>query len=71
MQSFIMISTTLKEGLRSQEVPTELRSQEVPIVYIPREKNYYVHNMEKLIKINLSIIPKWHAHHHTMKKAQA
>ena len=49
----------------------ELRSQEVPIVYILRAKNDQVHNVEKVKKNVLTIIPKSHAHLHTMKKTYA
>ena len=49
----------------------ELHSQEVPIVYILRVKNDYVHNVEKVTKNVLTIIPKLHAYPHTMKKTHA
>ena len=63
---------TSKVSKRSvQNCKEELRSQEVPTVYILRVKNDYVHNKEKVTKNNLTIIPKSHAHPHTMKKIQA
>ena len=62
MQSFKTIGTKLLE---------ELPSQEVPIVYILRVKNDEVHNVEKVTKNVLTIIPKPHAHPHTMKKTHA
>ena len=57
--SFKTIGTKLDE---------ELHSQEVPAVYILRVKNY---NVEKVIKNNLTIVPKPHAHPHTLKKTHA
>ena len=59
MQNFKIISTKLSE---------ELRSQEVPFVYILRVKNDKVHNVKKATQNVLTIIPKPYAHPHTMMK---
>ena len=62
MQSFKTIGTKLYE---------ELRSQEIPSVYIIRVKNDYVHNVEKVTKIDPTIMSNPHAHPHTMRKTHA
>ena len=46
-------------------------SQEVRIILILSMKNDYIHNVEKVTKINLTIVSKPHAHSHTMKNTQA
>ena len=62
MQSFKIIGTKLYE---------ELRSQEIPSVYIIRVKNDKVHNVEKVTKIDPTIMSNPHAHPHTMRKTHA
>ena len=46
-------------------------AHKVPTVYTLRLKNDQVHKAEKVIKNNLTIISKPHAHAHTMKKTSA
>ena len=62
MQSFKITGTKLYE---------ELRSQEIPSVYIIRVKNDYVHNVEKVTKIDSTIMSNPNAHPHTMRKTHA
>ena len=62
MQSFKTIGTKLYEELRSQEIPT---------VYIIRVKNDKVDTFEKVTKINPIIMSNPHAHPHTMRKTHA
>ena len=62
MQSFKTIGTKLYE---------ELRSQEIPSVYIIRVKNDSVHNVEKMTKIDPTIMSNPYAHPHTMRKTHA
>ena len=66
MQSFNTIGTKLWEELHSQEVPT---------VYILRVKNDWKMTKftmrKKVTKNVLTMIPKPHAHPHTMKKTYA
>ena len=59
MQSLKTIGKKLQEELRSQEIPT---------VYIIRVKNYYVDTVEKVTKIDPTIMSNPHAHPHTMRK---
>ena len=61
MQSFKTIDTKRYQ---------ELCSQEVPIVFFHPQYIDKVHNVEKVTKKVLTIIPKPHAHSHTMEKKQ-